>query len=222
MTTIVDLDIGQVLGIVDGRDSERIGDWMFARPLEWRLSVQAVAIDPLAASLKALDVAATHRCSSRWCHLVKFGNDMLTEASCVSLSRCAWPAGRSTNPRWAIRRLLLRAGDTLSDRAPDRLWTVFMTDDATGNLPTAWLFNEQLRALLATGSLADAAGAKDRLQVLVEVGRAAGDEPALVHGLPLVERDRSPHCHQCDKRAFGESEDVQSNTGASPWASAVR
>ncbi|WP_275216574.1 hypothetical protein [Pseudarthrobacter sp. H3Y2-7] len=31
MTTIVDLDTGQVLGIVDGRDSEGVGDWLFAR-----------------------------------------------------------------------------------------------------------------------------------------------------------------------------------------------
>jgi hypothetical protein len=34
MTTIVDLDTGQVLGIVDGRDSEGTGDWLFARPLQ--------------------------------------------------------------------------------------------------------------------------------------------------------------------------------------------
>ncbi|MET4589353.1 transposase [Arthrobacter sp. 754] len=39
---------------------------------------------------------------------------------------------------------------------------------ATGNLQTAWLVKEQLRTLLATGSLADAAAAKNRLQALVE------------------------------------------------------
>lgn len=46
---------------------------------------------------------------------------------------------------WANRRLLLRAGGTLSDRARNRLSTVF-----------------------ATGSLADAADVKDYLQALVE------------------------------------------------------
>ena len=49
MTTIVDQDTGQVLGIVDGRDHKGVGDWLFARPLEWRLGVQVVAIDPSAA-----------------------------------------------------------------------------------------------------------------------------------------------------------------------------
>lgn len=46
MTTIVDLDTGQVLGVVDGRDHEGVGDWLFARPLEWRLAVQVVASTP--------------------------------------------------------------------------------------------------------------------------------------------------------------------------------
>ncbi|BAS13776.1 transposase [Arthrobacter sp. Hiyo8] len=46
MTTIVDLDTGQVLGVVDGRDHRGVGDWLFARPLAWRLGVQVVAIDP--------------------------------------------------------------------------------------------------------------------------------------------------------------------------------
>jgi transposase len=76
--------------------------------------------------------------------------------------------GGSIDPVWANRRLLLRAGDTLSDRARDRLSIVFTTDDATGQLQAAWLVKEQLRTLLATGSLADAAAAKDRLQALVE------------------------------------------------------
>jgi transposase len=40
MTTIVDLDTVQVLGVVDGRDHKGVGDWLFARPLEWRLAVQ--------------------------------------------------------------------------------------------------------------------------------------------------------------------------------------
>jgi hypothetical protein len=54
MTTIVDLDTGQVLGVVDGRDHQGVGDWLFARPLHWRLAVQVVAIDPSAAFRKAL------------------------------------------------------------------------------------------------------------------------------------------------------------------------
>ncbi|MFJ6314434.1 ISL3 family transposase [Pseudarthrobacter oxydans] len=168
MTTIVDLDTGQVLGIVDGRDSEGVGDWLFARPLEWRLGVQVVAIDPSAAFRKALRMWLPRTAVSVDAfHLVKLGNDMLTEVRQRLTQQVHGRRGRSIDPVWANRRLLLRAGDTLSDRARNRLSTVFATDDATGNLQAVWLVKEQLRALLTTGSLADAAAAKDRLQALV-------------------------------------------------------
>nr|WP_275898058.1 transposase [Arthrobacter sp. Alg241-R88] len=63
---LVDLDTGQVLGIVDGRDSEGVGDWPFARLLQWRLGVQVVAIDPSAAVRKALRMwLPRHRCFSQ-------------------------------------------------------------------------------------------------------------------------------------------------------------
>uniref|UniRef100_UPI0019699BA2 transposase n=1 Tax=Arthrobacter celericrescens TaxID=2320851 RepID=UPI0019699BA2 len=81
MTTIVDLDTGQVLGMVDGRDHKGVGDWLFARPLAWRLGVQVVAIDPSAAFRKALRmwlprtaVAVDHF------HLVSLANQAVTEA----------------------------------------------------------------------------------------------------------------------------------------------
>ncbi|WP_159701006.1 hypothetical protein [Arthrobacter sp. 18067] len=36
MTTIVDLDTGQVLEFVDGRHNTGIGEWLFACSLQWR------------------------------------------------------------------------------------------------------------------------------------------------------------------------------------------
>lgn len=54
MTTIVDLDTGQILGVVDGRDHTGVGAWLLKRLLQWRLGVQVVAIDPSAAFRKAL------------------------------------------------------------------------------------------------------------------------------------------------------------------------
>ncbi|WP_426996753.1 ISL3 family transposase [Pseudarthrobacter sp. N5] len=76
--------------------------------------------------------------------------------------------GRTADPVRANRRLLPRAGETLSDRGNDRLRHVFYVDDPTGKLQAAWNVKEQLRALLRTGSLEDAGTAKKRLQELVE------------------------------------------------------
>lgn len=169
MTTIVDLDTGQVLGVVDGRDSRGVGDWLFARPLDWRLGVEVVAIDPSAAFRKALRMWLPRTAVSVDAfHMVMLGNNMLTEVRQRLTQETKGRRGRSGDPVWANRLLLLRASETLSDRARNRLQTVFDVDDPTGKLKAAWDVKEQLRALLRTGSLADAAAAKDTLQRLVK------------------------------------------------------
>ncbi|UKA77320.1 ISL3 family transposase [Arthrobacter sp. FW306-07-I] len=168
MTTIVDLDTGQVLGVVDGRDHKGVGDWLFARPLEWRLAVQVVAIDPSAAFRKALRmwlprtaVAVDHF------HLISLANQAMTETRQNLSQQVKGRRGRAIDKAWAHRMLLLRGGDNLSCRAALRLEEVFAADDPTGTLQAVWKVKEQLRHLLRTGSLEDAAGAKTKLEELV-------------------------------------------------------
>lgn len=169
MTTIVDLDTGQVLGVVDGRDHKGVGDWLFARPLAWRLGVQVVAIDPSAAFRKALRmwlprtaVAVDHF------HLVSLANHAVTEARQNLSQQVKGRRGRGIDKAWAHRMLLLRAGETLTDNAAHRLAEVFTADDATGKLQAVWKVKEQLRILLRTNSLSGAADAKEELKALVE------------------------------------------------------
>jgi transposase len=169
MTTIVDLDTGQVLGVVDGRDHKGVGDWLFARPLEWRLAVQVVAIDPSAAFRKALRmwlprtaVAVDHF------HLISLANQAMTETRQNLSQQVKGRRGRAIDKAWAHRMLLLRGGDSLSCRAAHRLEEVFALDDPTGTLQAVWKVKEQLRVLLRTGSLEDAAVAKTELEELVK------------------------------------------------------
>lgn len=54
MTTMVNTRSGQVLGIVDGRDSKAVEGWLMARSQSWRDRVEVVAIDPSAAFRKAI------------------------------------------------------------------------------------------------------------------------------------------------------------------------
>ncbi|BAS11984.1 transposase [Arthrobacter sp. Hiyo8] len=168
MSTIVDLDTGQVLGIVDGRDSEGVGDWLFARPLQWRLGVQVVAIDPSAAFRKALRMWLPRTAVSVDAfHLVKLATTCSPKSGNASRSRSMAGGDAPSILSGPTGACCCAAGTPLGP-GTDRLNTVFATDDATGKLQAAWLVKEQLRTLLATGSLADAAAAKDRLQVLVE------------------------------------------------------
>ena len=161
MSTIVDVTTGQVLGVVDGRDSVGVGAWLAARPARWLEQVEVVAIDPSAAFRKAL---RTHlpcaAVSVDPFHLVKLANDTLTAVR-QRLSRDhKGRRGRLVDPSWANRKLLLRGADTLSERGWDRLEQVLRTDDPTDELGATWGIKEQLRRLLKTTTLADAHEAK--------------------------------------------------------------
>ncbi|MDV7090994.1 ISL3 family transposase [Rhodococcus opacus] len=79
MSTVVDLDTGRVLGVVDGRDNKGVGAWLAARPQAWRDRIEVVAIDPSAAFAKAIAANLPHAAISVDAfHLVKLANDMVT------------------------------------------------------------------------------------------------------------------------------------------------
>ena len=60
MSTIVNADCGQVLGIVDGRDSASVAAWLATRSQAWRDRIEVVAIDPSAAFRKAITDVLPH------------------------------------------------------------------------------------------------------------------------------------------------------------------
>ncbi len=168
MTTLVDLDTSQVLAVVEGRTSAGVGDWLTERTDAWRGGVEVVAIDPSAAYRKAI---TTHLPDAAIAvdifHLVKLANDMLTGVRQRVIRQRFGRRGRRRDAVWANRRLLLRAGDTLSVRALARLTRTFRCDDPTDELGAAWGVKEQLRRLLACSSLATAQDEKMRLGAYV-------------------------------------------------------
>jgi transposase len=168
MTTLVDVDTGRVLGVVDGRDSAGVGAWLANRRQTWRDAVEVVAIDPSAAFRKALREQLPHAAVSvDPFHLVKLANDMVTQVRQRVVRDRKGRRGRAVDPAWTNRRLLLRAGDTLSPRALARLKATLRADDPTDEIGAAWGVKEQLRRLLTAGSLAEAAEQKMRLGAFV-------------------------------------------------------
>jgi transposase len=157
MTTLVDLDTGRVLGIVDGRDSAGVGAWLAARSRAWRERIEVVAIDPSAAFRRALrEQLPAAAVSVDAFHLVQLANDMLTRVRQRVTREAKGRRGRLADPAWVNRRLLLRAGNTLSPAALARLKATLAADDPTDEIGAAWGIKEQLRRLLASGSLAEA------------------------------------------------------------------
>lgn len=114
MTTLVDLATGQVLGIVDGRDSTAVGDWLAQRSEQWRERIEIVAIDPSAAFRKALRTYLPRAAVSvDKFHLVKLGNDMVT----------------------TVRQSLARAHHGRRDRRPAAVYLPFRPVPTFGGEP---------------------------------------------------------------------------------------
>jgi len=168
MTTMVDLDTGTVIDVVDGRNAAAVAQWLAAKPKWWRRRVKVVAIDPSAPFRAAVRywlpkarVAVDHF------HLVKLANDMLTAVR----RRVSWERhdrrGRKEDAAWAHRLLLLRGCNTLSQRGKDKLEHVLLSDDPTDEIGAAWGVKEQLRIVLACTTLAAARKAKKRFDIYV-------------------------------------------------------
>ncbi len=168
MTTLVDLDTGGVIDVVDGRDSAAVAQWLAAQPKWWRRRVKVVAIDPSAPFRAAVRYwLPKAKVSVDHFHLVKLANDMVTAVR----RRVSWDRydrrGRKEDPAWAHRLLLLRGYDTLSQRGRDKLEHILLIDDPTDEIGAAWGVKEQLRIVLACTTLAAAREAKKRFDTYI-------------------------------------------------------
>jgi transposase len=139
-----------LLGQTAGRTSAAVVAWLDARGEDWKATVQVVAIDPCAAYRTAVEHALPHaRVVADRFHLVRLANDMVTEVRQRVTREQLGRRGRTTDPAWTNRRLLLRAGDRLSARRLGQLKAVFAADDPTDEIGAAWGVKERLRMLLA-------------------------------------------------------------------------
>jgi len=124
---------------------------------EFRAAVQFVAIDPAAVYAKAirtvLDDGSRLLPNARLVvdhfHLVKLANDAVTTVRRRVIWEQQGRRGRKIDPAWANRRRLLRAQERLSHTAFTTMWNSLIDSDPSGQILTAWIAKEELRALFA-------------------------------------------------------------------------
>jgi transposase len=153
-TGFVDISGGQsLLGQVDGRTRAAVQAWLAARTEEFRAGVEVVVIDPHAgyaaavrADLPDAKVAVDHF------HLIMLANRAVTVVRQRVTRELLGRRGRKIDPAWANRRLLLRGRERLSEAASARMWNGCVDHDPSGQILSAWIAKEELRALCATAA----------------------------------------------------------------------
>ena len=142
-----------LLGQVDGRTSAAVQAWLAARSEEFRAAVEVVVIDPHAgyaaavrAALPQAQIAVDHF------HLVMLANKTVTAVRQRVTRDLLGRRGRTIDPAWANRRLPLRGRERLSQPALTRMWNGCIDHEPTGQILSAWIAKEELRALCATAA----------------------------------------------------------------------
>ena len=167
-TGFVDITGAQsLLGQVDGRTSAAVQAWLAARTPEFRERIEVVLIDPHAgyaaavrAALPDAAIAVDHF------HLIMLANKAVTAVRQRVTSELLGRRGRKLDPVWANRRLLLRGRERLSQAALARMWNGCVDHDPSGQILSAWIGKEELRALCSTAAQGGHPGEiRDRLYV---------------------------------------------------------
>ncbi|WP_223199550.1 ISL3 family transposase [Solihabitans fulvus] len=142
-----------LLGQVDGRTSAAVQAWLAARSPEFRAGIEVVVIDPHAgyaaavrAALPDAAIAVDHF------HLIMLANKAVTAVRQRVTRDLLGRRGRKIDPAWANRRLLLRGRERLSQAALARMWNGCVDHDPSGQILSAWIAKEELRALCATAA----------------------------------------------------------------------
>jgi transposase len=153
-TGFVDITGDQaLLGQIDGRTSAAVQAWLAARTEQFRAAVEVVVIDPHAgyaaavrAALPDAVIAVDHF------HLIMLANKAVTAVRQRVTRDLLGRRGRKIDPAWANRRLLLRGRERLSEAALARMWNGCVDHDPSGQILSAWIAKEELRALCSVAA----------------------------------------------------------------------
>ena len=147
-TSIVDVQRGQLLDIVPGRDAAAATEWLLGRPQAWRDNVAWGVLDLSGAYRAAFNDALPHvgQVADPF-HVIRLANDGVDETRRRVQNDTLGHRGRKDDPLYRIRRLLLAAHERLGDTADAKLRGLLAAGDPPGEVRLARHAKETLRGL---------------------------------------------------------------------------
>ena len=150
VTGFVDLGRARLLDIVPGRSGQAVRDWLGRRPPGWLAGIDVVALDPfrgyangLLAHLGHASVVIDHF------HAVRLANAAVDDVRRRVQNETVGHRGRTGDPLYGIRRLLLIAAERLDHRGWGRLSAGLAAGDSHGEVGASVLAKELLREVYA-------------------------------------------------------------------------
>lgn len=147
-TQIVDVRRGQLLDVVEGRDSVEPCRWLAARSDEWRAAVEWATLD-LSTSYRAVfDTMLPDAVQvADPFHVVKLANTALDETRRRVQNDTLGHRGRKNDPLYRARRRLTMARERLTGEQHDRLMGLLRAGDPRREVWFAWNAKEVVRQI---------------------------------------------------------------------------
>jgi transposase len=163
VTGLVDLERGRLLDLVADRTRAAVAGWLGARPRDWLTQVGTVALDPWRGYASALTAPLGHaRVVVDHFHAIRLANTVVDQVRRRTQQATLGHRGRTRDPLYRIRKLLLTAAEQLTGRGRVRLRAGLRAGDPTGEVAAAWQGKELLRAVYAAVGTAAARAALER------------------------------------------------------------
>lgn len=145
-TQIVDARTGQLLDVVEGRDSAAPAAWLAGQGDEWLAKVQWAVMDLSGPYRATFDTMVPHAGQvADPFHVVKHANSKLDECRRRVQNETLGHRGRKHDPLFRCRRLLLKAEERLDPRGSEKLIGLLRAGDPRGEVAYAWHAKEAVR-----------------------------------------------------------------------------
>ena len=145
-TQLVDARTGQLLDVVEGRDSAGPAAWLADRGERWLVQIQWGILDlsgPYRAVFDTMLPDAGQVADPF--HVVKHANSKLDECRRRVQNETLGHRGRKADPLYRCRRLLLAAEERLDPRGNTKLQGLLRAGDPRGEVAYAWHAKEAVR-----------------------------------------------------------------------------
>jgi transposase len=148
-TSLVDLDRRIVIDLFDGKSAAKLRRWCSKRSGRWLKGVRVVALDLTDTYRSGLSPHLSHakRVADPF-HVMRVGNRMVDQVRRRVQNETLGHRGRTHDPLFRIRKLLLKAESRLDDRGREKLLAGLRVGDPHDELLGAWLAKEAVGAVL--------------------------------------------------------------------------
>ena len=147
-TQIVDVQRGQLLDVVAGRDTVEPCRWFAERPAEWCQRIRWATLDLSSSYRIVFDTMLPHATQvADPFHVVRLANAAVDECRRRVQNETLGHRGRKSDPLYRCRRLLVMAAERIGDDRHERLRGLLAAGDPKGELRMTWHAKEVVRQI---------------------------------------------------------------------------